>query len=436
MRDLLIVTIVALGALAATRRPWIGVVLWTWLSTMNPHRYAYGFAYDAPLAAAAAGSTLLGLLLTRERSTPFKGAPAVWLAVFIVWVTLSWLLGLDVANDEPQWMKVTKVFFMVLVGLSLLHSKKHIFALIWVSAGSLALLGVKGGLFTIATGGGYRVWGPPGSFIADNNEFALALVMTIPLLRFLQLQMRVAWQRLLMTPVMLLCAAAALGSQSRGALLAIGAMTAVLWWRGKSRLKVGLFMAVAGASLVAFMPDSWNARMSTISEYDQDLSAMGRISAWWNAWGIAQDRPFGVGFDAARPELFAKYSPYPDFVHAAHSIYFQVMGNHGFVGLALFLGVFVSTYWAAGRLRVESRVHPAASWCEGLGAMAQVSLVGYAVGGAFLSLAYFDLPYNVMMMVVLAREWVRTRAWEREPVYGAKWYAIPGLATPEGVRKC
>ena len=46
--------------------------------------------------------------------------------------------------------------------------------------------------------------------------------------------------------------------------------------------------------------------------------------------------------------------------------------------------------------------------------MAQVCFVGFAVGGAFLSLSYFDLPYNVMVMVVLPKRWVVTRAWERE----------------------
>jgi probable O-glycosylation ligase (exosortase A-associated) len=428
MRDLIIVMLVAAGALAALRRPWIGVMLWTWLSTMNPHRMSWGFAYDAPLAAVAAGSTLLGLVFTRERSSPFKGAPSVWLALFVIWVTLSWAMGLSPDGDYEQWKKVIKVFFMIFVGLALLHSKQHVLALAWVSAGSLAVLGVKGGIFTITTGGNYRVWGPPDSFIADNNEFALSLVMTIPLLRFLQLQLRTGWRRHALTLVMVLCAAAALGSQSRGALLAIGAMSLVLWWRGSSRFVGGVFMAVAGVALVIFMPDTWTERMSTISSYEEDGSAMGRISAWWNAWGIAQEHLFGVGFNAARPELFAKYSPYPDAVHAAHSIYFQVLGNHGFIGLALFLGVFVSTYWIAGRVRREARAHPQAAWCETLGAMAQVAIIGYAVGGAFLSLSYFDLPYNIMMMVVITREWVRNKAWETEPAYANRWYTIPGLA--------
>jgi putative inorganic carbon (hco3(-)) transporter len=431
MRDLLLVGIVAWGALAALRHPWIGVMLWTWLSIMNPHRFAYGFAYSAPLAAVAAAALLLGLLITKDKSSPFKGAPVTLLAVFMVWMTLSWLFGLDIAYDYEQWKKVMKIDFMIIVGMALLYSKQHVLALAWVSAGSLALLGLKGGIFTVATGGNYRVWGPEGSFIYDNNEFALSLVMTIPLLRFLQLQLQPGWRRHLMTITMLFCAAAALGTHSRGALLAMTAMATVLWWRGRSRFLGGVLIAVAAMSLLAFMPEHWTTRMSTISEFQEDRSALGRISAWWNAFGIAQHRLFGVGFDAAKPELFALYSPYPDYVHAAHSIYFQVMGNHGFIGLFIFLGIFGSTYWWAGRLRHEAKVHPSAAWAADLGAMAQVSLIGYAVGGAFLSLSYFDLPYNVMMMVVLTRLWVRNRRWETEPVYQPGWRTIPGLALPK-----
>jgi putative inorganic carbon (hco3(-)) transporter len=429
MRDLVIVGIVALGVLASLRRPWIGFMLWTWLSIMNPHRFTYGFANTAPLAAAAAAALLVGLVMTKDKSSPFKGAPVTWMVLFMVWITLSWLLGLDVAEDYEQWKKVMKIDFMIIVGMAVLYSKQHVIALAWVAAGSLALLGLKGGIFTVASGGNYRVWGPEGSFIYDNNEFALSLVMTIPLLRFLQLQLVPGWRRHLLTITMLFCAAAALGTQSRGALLAMSVMSTVLWWRGKSRILGGVVIAAAAVTLVAFMPDSWSNRMSTIQTYDQDRSAMGRISAWWTAYGIAKDRPLGVGFNAARDELFQRYSPHPDYVHAAHSIYFQVMGNHGFIGLFIFLAIFISTFLWAGRLQREAAVHPSARWAGELGSMAQVSLIGYFVGGAFLSLSYFDLPYNVMMMVVITRLWVRRRGWETEPVYPPGWLTLPGLAT-------
>lgn len=427
MRDVLIILIVAAGAFIAIKRPWIGVILWTWLSIMNPHRFAWGIAVDAPLAAVAAVATLIGLLLTRDRESPFKGGAVVALVLFMVWVTLSWVMGLDPVGDYEQWNKVMKIDLMILVALTLLHTKQHIFALAWVAIGSLAALGFKGGVFTALNGGGFRVFGPPGSFIEDNNAFALAVVMVIPLLRFLQLQLRGFWARHAITLAMLLCAASALGSYSRGGLIAIASMGLLLWWRSKAKF-VGAFVLVGIAmGLVAFMPEAWMGRMETITTYEQDSSAMGRISAWWTAWGIAFDYPFGVGFDAGRPELFAKYSPYPDVARAAHSNYFQVLGNHGFVGLAIYVSIWIATWRSAGWLRAHAAKIPEAQWGADLGAMCQVSLIGYLSGGMFLSLAYFDMPYNVMVLVLLTRVWVQTRGWEREPAHERGWRTIPGL---------
>ena len=429
MRDLLIFAIVVVGCIAALRRPWIGIMLWTWLSVMNPHRYAYGFSYAAPLALMAALSVLIGLLMTKDRDSPFKGSPITIFVIFMMWMTISWLQGLDVSGDYEQWKKVMKIDVMLIVALMILRTKQHIFALMWVCAGSIALLGIKGGAFTILTGGSYHVWGPPGSFIGGNNEFALALVMTIPLLRFLQTQLQPRLWKLAMTGSMILCAAAALGSQSRGALLAIAAMTVTLWWRAKNKFSLAIGLALVAIPLIAFMPDSWVNRMNTIQTYEEDRSAMGRISAWWTAWNIALKYPAGVGFDPATPELFARFSPYPDFVHAAHSIYFQIMGNHGFIGLFMFMLIWTLTWRMANRIRGDKNLPANAQWAIELASMCQVSLVGFAVGGAFLSLAYFDLPYNIVILVVLTKVWVDKKGWLTEPAYRAGWRTIPGLAS-------
>lgn len=431
MRDIAILIVVVAGALAALRRPWIGVMLWTWLSLMNPHRYAYGFAYSAPLAQIAVLTTMIGFFVTKDRASPFKGPPVYLFAIFVAWITLSWLAGLDVADDYEQWKKVMKIDFMVFVALALLHNKQHIFALVWTSCLSLALLGMKGGVFTISTGGSGRVWGPPGSFIADNNEFGLSLVMTIPLLRFLQMQISNRLIRLGLTAAMLLCAVAALGTQSRGALLAITSMAVLLWWRGKNKLNAGILIVVLAPVLLAFMPDTWWDRMGTMQTYQSDASAMGRINSWIAAWNLAFHYPLGVGFNPTRPWLFELYAPDPTVMQAAHSIYFQVLGNHGFIGLAIFLGIGVLTWTSASWVRKASQKIPQARWCSDLAGMCQVSLIGYAVGGTFLSLAYFDLPYTIMTLVVLCRVWVHSKGWEREPVYPPGWRTIPGLETPQ-----
>jgi len=415
MRDILVMSIVMVAALLALKRPWIGVMLWTWLSIMNPHRFTYGFAYSAPVAAIAAAATMLGLLMTRERQSPFQGAPTYWFLALAIWITTSWLMGLNIEGDYYLWTKVMKIYVMTFVAMMLLKNRYHILAFAWVTAGSLALLGLKGGIFTILTGGSYRVWGPPGSFISGNNELALALVMTVPMVYFLRSLVTNRLLRAFLMLVMITCAASAIGSYSRGGLLGVAAMSAFLWWRSKSKLMLGVLLVFGALVALPLMPEAWWARMDTISTYQQDESALGRLNAWTVAWEVAKHHVFGGGMGYQYPAFFQQYGPYEATPRAAHSIYFQVLGNHGFIGLGLFLFVWFSTYRTAGWLRRYVPEHSSAHWVPLLGGMIQVSLVGYAVGGAFLSLAYFDLPYDMMVMAVLAKQWVMRRGWETDP---------------------
>ena len=144
-----------------------------------------------------------------------------------------------------------------------------------------------------------------------------------------------------------------------------------------------------------------------------------RIWTWTTLWNAALDRPLiGAGFGADNAVVFGKYAPldgefavFRGFVFVAHSIYFQMLGEHGFVGLGLFLLLGAVTWLSAGRLARQSKDDPEfGSWMPLLMRMVQVSLVGYGAGGAFLSLAYLDLPYYIMGFVVTAAALVRNRA--------------------------
>jgi probable O-glycosylation ligase (exosortase A-associated) len=234
---------------------------------------------------------------------------------------------------------------------------------------------------------------------------------------YLLLQADRKWVKYGLVAAMLLSAAAAIGSHSRGALLAIAAMAIYLWLKAPRKILVGSALVIAGSALLALMPEMWEARMGTIANYEQDASAMGRINAWWTAYNVANSQLTGAGFDMYTREIFAMYAPNPQAIHAAHSIYFQVLGEHGYIGLFLFLGMWWSVWRTAAWLIKNGGKEPETKWCKHLGAMSQVSLVGYAVGGAFLSLAYFDLPYNALVMVVLARNWMERKAWltEKQP---------------------
>ena len=405
MRDILVVGIVLAGSLYALRQPWVGVILWTWVSLMNPHSLTYGFALSFPVAAIAAIATVIGLLMTKERQNPFSESPAVWLALFVVWICIGYPFSYNVDGSWEMLTKVLKIDIMVLVTLMILKSRRHIELFVWVVVASLGFYGVKGGIFTIANGGNYRVWGP-GGFIGGNNELALALIMIIPFMRYLQLQATNKWIQHGLSLAMLLTAAASLGSHSRGALLAIAAMAFYLWLKSPKKLTFGIALACAGIGLIIFMPEQWSDRMNTIQTYEQDSSAMGRINAWWVAFNVAKEHLAGAGFDMYNFEIFARFAPDPLDVHAAHSIYFQVLGEHGFIGLFLFLLIWLSTWRTASWLIKNGTAIPEAAWCRDLGAMCQVAMIGYLVGGAFLSLAYFDLPYNILAIAVLAKQWV------------------------------
>jgi probable O-glycosylation ligase (exosortase A-associated) len=394
---------------------------------MNPHRLAWGVAYDFPVAAVLGGSTLVGVLITRDpRRLPLTPSTAV-LALFIAWILLAWPFSMYPFDDTEMLLRVMKIQLMIFVALAVLHTRTQLDLLIWIVVLSIGFFGVKGGIFTVFSGGSYRIFGP-GGFIWGNNEIALALVITLPLMRYLQLQTSRRWVRWGLTAAMLLSALAAIGSYSRGALLAVAGMGLVLWIRTRGKIVSGVVLVIVGLALFSFMPEHWHERMGTIRTYEQDDSAQGRIIAWKTAWNVATDRLFGAGFDMYRPEVFSVYAPVPDRIHAAHSIYFQVLGEHGFVGLGLFLLLWFLVWRDADWLRKNGSRRDSTRWASDLGGMCQVSLVGYFVGGAFLSLAYFDLPYNILIATVLARRLVAEDLQAAQTVSAAEVSPAPQAA--------
>lgn len=437
MRDLGIAAILAWVSLQSLTKPWIGAVAWALVSLMSPHvQFGYSAA-NWPVATGIAACTLIGIFVTRERWNPLWGGPPKWLLAFMVWMCITLPFSFYFKDSLPLWERAMKIDLMILVTLALINTREKLQWFIWANVVAIGYYGVKGGAFTLATGGNYRVWGP-GGFIQDNNAMALAMIVVIPLIRYLQMQMENRWARMAMTGALLLSIIMAVGSYSRGALLGLLTMGSIFWWKGSNKaLWAALFVAlgVFGASM---MPDKYWERMDTIKSYDSDASAMGRINAWWMAFNLAKANLFGGGFSIYELPVFHVYAPVPDDVHAAHSIYFQVLGEHGFVGLFLFLMIGVSTWICARRLVKLAGKDPRLKWAGDLGAMVQVSMVGYGIPGAFLSLTYFDLPYNVMVMAVvglrLALAQAQAQAAEPAPAALAGQPAAPPAGAQPALR--
>jgi probable O-glycosylation ligase (exosortase A-associated) len=405
MRDLLLAAVVFSSVPFALWRPAIGAFFWVWLSIMAPHRMTFGFAYEFAFAQVTAIATLIGAVFSPGPKRLPVTPVTVVLFLFALWINVTTFFALDTGEALRMWDRVMKIQFMLFVTLYVLHSKQHVQTLLWVTALSVGFYGVKGGVFTLRGGGGEGlVWGPQGSFIEDNNSLALATVMTIPLLYYLYLQAGKRWLRLGLFAAALLCGFSVLGSYSRGAFLGIAAMLGFLWWKSRARFATAVVLTALVPVAIGFMPQKWEERMWSIRDYQQDASSMGRVNAWRMAINLANDRPLvGGGFEIYNERVFSRYAPDPEDLHAAHSIYFQVLGEHGYVGLMLFLLLWFLVWRDASWIIRNSRDHAELRWALDLARMIQVSLVGYAVGGAFQNQAYFDLPYEMLIAVVLTR---------------------------------
>lgn len=400
MRDLLLAAVV-FGLLPfVLKRPYWGVLLLAWLGYMNPHRLAYGFMLSFPVVMVAALATMLGLLMTREPKKIVWSRETITLALFIAWMGITTLMAEYPAAAAAQYEKVVKIHILTFITLMVLTTRERIHGFVWILVLSLGFYGLKGGVFTIAHGGAYRVNGPSTTFIAGNNELALALVMTIPLIRYLHLQEPRRLIKLALAGGMVLTAIAAIGSQSRGALLALSMVGVAFWLKSRSKLPMLVLVVVSAGIILSLMPDSWYQRMGTIKTYDQDESALGRLNAWACAWNVALDRVFGGGFELWQAGMFAKYAPQPD-VRDVHSIYFEVLGEQGFIGLAMFLSLLGMAWFKCQAVIRTARNRPEITWARDLAAMIQVSIIGYMTGGAFLGMAYFDYPYHLIVLVVM-----------------------------------
>jgi len=404
-------------------RPYIGLLVWSWLGYMNPHRLCYGFAYSFPWVMMVAVLTLVSLAVSKERKKIRVSAISVLLFVFLAWTGITTLFAAEPTAVE-KLQEFAKIMVMVFVTLMMVNTRQRMHWLVWMIVVSLGFYGIKGGVFTILGGGASHVLGPSGSFIADNNATALALCMTLPFMRYLQLHSNKKYVRLGLGLGMVLTGIAVLGTYSRGGLIGLMIVAGALFLKSRRRFAVILAFAVVGLVAYHFMPPEWTARMQTLQDATQQSTAETRIQSWKFAANVAIHRPLvGGGFDDYESaSLWQAYAPEGAKQRAIHSIYFRVLSEHGFPGLILFLGLLAASWRSCSRIRKQTREVPDQKWAFDLASMLQVALLAYAATGAFLPMTYFDLTYQLMALCGLLEIYLRQIAKERsgEPAPGAE----------------
>jgi probable O-glycosylation ligase (exosortase A-associated) len=385
-------------------------MMWVWVAYFNPHRFTYGMAYSFPVSTIIAIPTLLGIVFFRKVNRGIFVRETVMLLLFWAWITITYINATQVPifaghveDAQFQLINVSKVLLMTFVLILVVTSKKRLDILFLVTAFSFGVLAIKGTLFGLATGGNFRIWGPPDSFVYDNNDFGLALNMTIPMLFYLPREVKSPHLRKLLWVSFYCSILAVILSYSRGALLGLVVVLGAISLKSNRKILASALLVVFAVLLLTFAPPAWMDRMGNFAQGELDQSAEGRLHAWQFAWTFALQYPImGGGFETFTPELEARFTPQFPFA-GPHSIYFQTLGEQGFVGLGIFLLLLGGCFYGLRSMRRRVRGQPAFNWVANYSNMLEICLLAYVVSGAFLPRAYFDLWFQLVAAAALLK---------------------------------
>jgi putative inorganic carbon (HCO3(-)) transporter len=432
-----ILTLIVLGLLPACFfRPYVGLLTFTWLAYMRAQDLCWGFARTIRFSFFVSLALILGFLVNERGKALFLKDLRCWIIVALVLLSAA-SISTSYTGFDPvvtnYFIEYVKVIFIALITTTLLDTREKLRWFCWTIALSLGFYGIKTGIFGVLTGGQARVMQGPGGMLEDNNDFALALVMSIPLMFYLGISEGSARVRSFTYAGVALTMFTVVLTHSRGGFLSMAGVVGLMIWRSKVRMQgiaVGIAVALIG---IAVVPQSFVDRLATLENPTEESSAASRIEAWGIALEVIGHYPW-LGTGMRNFELaFARFDPEKEIGGArgprtivVHNSYLQVWAEQGTIAFALYLLLLASTFWMLASIRREARRVGARPWIVDYARMFEASLFGFLIGSTFLNRATFDLMYHIIVAAVVFKHLA-----QREMRGEIVWEAGPSLAPRE-----
>ena len=414
MRDL-VVFLFFLGILPlALSNAFVAFLLWTWTGLASINSYVYGFMAGVPVVQVFAGITLALVMVPSMRIGMVHRTSGVFLIFLLIILHGLFSATFAYSGLPHNWIIYSNMVKTILLCLFMplfVINRNRINIYVMLISGAVCFHGLLDGLKFLSSGGSHNAYGIPK--FGDNNHYAMILLMAIPLLLYIFKYATSKILRVISFVCFLLTFFAVLATQSRGALLTLMAIGLWLILMGKRKVMGLVISGILLTLVMQFAPSHWFERMDTIKTADEDKSFMGRVTAWKRASAIALENPvLGGGYHAGQglsiydgfryKQGLLGFVDTPDtgYPAATHSIYFEVMGDLGFVGLLLFMLALASVFYNRRRILRRAKADPARlEWAADLSNFIAAGIVAYMVGGAALSAAYFELPYYLIMLM-------------------------------------
>jgi putative inorganic carbon (hco3(-)) transporter len=401
LRDIILLVLgYACVPLAAWNAYW-GLMGYCWLSYMRPQSLVWSEDVQSARMVFFVGIALVvRSIFTTGPRVRLTAITVVFIALW-AWLGLATLCSRHVDSSQEAFLLFSKAAVAVVLITGLVRGRQQYRWLFILLAACPGIWALKYGLFFITSGGGTSTQGVGG---LDNNDMALFISMALPLLVFGACEVRRKWVRRGMYGVAVLVAPAVMVTTSRGGLLALAAAIGITLARKTRWWKALIGLGLVGAIGLAIVPAAAMKRYETIGAYQEDSSAMGRINAWKTAVAMANDRPL-TGVGPSTETFLAEYDNYKqvpeDKPHVAHSIWFSMLGEAGYVGLAIYVLLTVLAILSTRRvMAIARRRGPTMNWAWSYAAGLQAAIITFAIGGSFLSQNRFEYIYAIFTMTV------------------------------------
>lgn len=390
----------------------LGILSWLWLALQNPHQVMQvDFSFNVAIVIAC----VIGVITHRRRASIWMDGTIVLMTALLLHTAVTTFLAYNVDYSYPYFDRLWKTMALGGFIAFFMQNRTRIQAMVWVTVFSIGMLAFKGAAFSILTAGQFRVFGPDGSQISDNNHFAGAICMTIPLGFYLVATTANPLLKMALRVLAWSLPLAVLFTYSRGGLLALLAVGGCYFLQARRKVPIAAAALAAFFLLLPLMPSHWLDRMSTISSTVGDTSTadesiQGRFNAWYVYSKVAMDRPLiGGGFRA--PEVLSVWQMHlmqseKEGAKAAHNNIFQVLGEHGFLGLAIYLTLVLITFKNVAVVVIGTRHVTELEWAKKLATACGISLVAYMVAGLTMSIPYYDLFIVLVVLVASLRRLV------------------------------
>ncbi|MEM1132673.1 MAG: putative O-glycosylation ligase, exosortase A system-associated [Pseudomonadota bacterium] len=425
MRDLFFTGFLGLLIMYGFKRPFLFVLTYVYIDIIAPQRMSYYLLNSVPVSLIVFGLAFLGYLaIDDKRDSRLSIRQMMMLALLIYSFYTTYSLADFPADAEAKWDWVWKALVFAIFLPLTLRTKLRLESLALFMTLSIATLIITGGIKTAAGGGGYGVL----QLLIDDNSglyegsiISCFSISVIPIVLWLSKHGTVFpsdWRvKTFAYALVFACLLIPIGTQSRTGLICIAALGILMLRFNRYRFVYAGLAIAAGLMSLPLLPQSYTDRMATIGDHRADESASTRVAVWAWTWQYAKDNPLGGGFDAYRgnsvrvekiettssgTRTSIEVEEYVDSKRAYHSSYFEMLGEQGFPGLALWLGIMVG-----GIARMEivrrhyTKKHKAGEeWVAPLALALQNSQVIYMFGSLFVGIAFQPFIYMLVALQI------------------------------------